>query len=335
MQVGSGLSAIKAEMARQHADARASFEEARAGAVEVARSIGRTGLLTLLGMGGSHWVNRTAAVLYRKAGVEVAAEVVSEVLITPLPPHARTVLLVSQSGGSGEILRYLDRAAGGEERFGLTLDPASALANRIPALCGVGGPERAFAATRSILISQALHLAVLEALGESVVDALAELEARSMPDVAPAVAALAGAETFVLSGRAELQGVAESGALCVMELARRPGLALEGGQLRHGPMEMLSPQVGVILLRAQGPSAELAPALAAACRLAGSPVVVFDLSGRPPIEDTVTIALGARSGMAAVFAVLPGLQELLVELAARAVPDVGRPLRSTKVTTEL
>lgn len=331
-----GYRAIRAEMARQHADARASFTAAESMAAEIARSVRRTGMLTLLGMGGSHWVNRTAASFYRTAGVEVSAEVLSEVLSTPLPSRSRTVLLLSQSGGSGEIGPYLDQTKDADDRFGITLDPHSLLGQALPSLCGIGGPERAYAATRSILVSLALHLAVLHALGEDVDDALAVLDAPPVPSsVDAAVAALAMADTFVLSGRAELQGAAESGALCLMELARRPALALEGGQLRHGPMEMLSPDVGIILLRAAGASAASTPGLAAACRLAGCPVVTFDLSAEAPVADTTTVSLGCHRGMAAVFALLPTLQEVLVEIAARRVPTVGVPLRSSKITTDL
>lgn len=332
---GQGLTMIRAEMARQHADARASFAAARPLAREIAASLARTGRLSLLAMGGSHWVNRAAAVLYRRLGIEVGCEVLSEVLVTPLPNLARTVLVTSQSGASGEVVAYLETSAGQAERFGLTLDPASALGRRLPCLAGIGGPERAFAATRSILVSHALHLALLSELGVSPQAALAVLDAPPLPLTDAALDILADASSYILSGRAELQGVAESGALCIMELARLPGLGLEGGQLRHGPMEMLSPGTGIILLRAAGTSAALAPGLVAACRAAGAPVVVFDVSGEAAVPGVPTIALPRHEGMAAIFAVLPALQTLLVELAARRVPDVGEPVRSTKVTTEI
>ncbi|MFT4134091.1 MAG: hypothetical protein QM760_23190 [Nibricoccus sp.] len=332
---GTGLAMIEAEMARQHADALASFHGAGPMAARLADSIRRTGRLTLAAMGGSHWVNRAAAVLYRRLGIEVETEVVSELLITPQPDRERTVLLVSQSGNSGEIVAFLERPAGRQERFGLTLDADSALGRCVPALVGVGGSEKAFAATRSLLVSHALHLAVLAALGLPPERALATLDAPVRPDIGRALSALAACTSLILSGRAELQGVAESGALCVMELARLPALALEGGQLRHGPMEMLSPTSGIVLLRAAGPSAGLAPGLAAACRAAGSPVVVFDLSGEADIADAVTVRLPREGGMAAIFAVLPALQAFLVTFAAGRVEHVGEPLRSTKVTTEL
>jgi len=60
--------------------------------------------------------------------------VVSEVLRARLPSRRRTVLLTSQSGGSGEILHYVARPAGAEERFGMTLNADSALGKAVPCL---------------------------------------------------------------------------------------------------------------------------------------------------------------------------------------------------------
>ena len=63
-------------------------------------------------------------------------------------------------------------------------------------------------------------------------------------DHQPALEHLAGIKRFVLSGRGMLHGVAEAAALNLMELARVPVLAQEGGQLRHGPMEILGRRLG-------------------------------------------------------------------------------------------
>ncbi len=322
-------------MDRQHADALASIAANARMAAEIAGSIRRTGRLTLLGMGGSHWINRTAMFMYRQAGIEVQAEVLSEALHCPLPDVPRTVILTSQSGGSGEISHYLDRPVQSEERFGLTLNPDSILAKRIPSLIGAGGVELAFAATRSILISQALHVAVLGALGMKVDDALAVLKNPPTASIAKAVALLANCPMIIFSGRSELQGVAENAALCLMELARMPTFALEGGQFRHGPMELITPVTGVVLLRPRGLTASLTADLAKTCVAIGCPVVVFDLSGEPAIAGVETIALPKLADFAATFAVLPILQALIVEIAAGKVAEFGVPLRSKKVTTAL
>lgn len=329
-----GRAELAREMARQHDDALASYDANQTRAAELAASIRETGRLTLLGMGGSHWVNRTMLGLYRGLGIEVAAEVLSEALVTPLPPRPRTVLITSQSGGSGEIAPYLDRAAPEEQRFGITLGADSVLGRGVPCLCGVGGPELAFAATRSILICQALHGAVLGALGYDTRAARAQLADPVTADVRAALAHLRAAQVLVLSGRDVLQGVAENGALCMMELARMPSLAFEGGQLRHGPIEMLSDGMGVVVLRPAGPasalSRRLAEDLAQIC-----PVVVIDLSGEAPAQGAVTIALPEAHGLAAAHLALPVMQLLLIEMAGERVENLGKPVRSVKVTTTL
>ncbi len=331
----NGLELIRYEMARQHDDAMASFLAAAPLALNIAESAKRTGRLCLLGMGGSHWANRTAMFAYRELGIEVQAEVLSEVLFRKMPDHRRTVLLVSQSGNSGEIAHYLKTAAPKEDRFGLTLNAESVLAESVPSLIAAGGIEKAFAATRSIFLTHALHLAILNALGANVQPALMSMNLKSEAEISAALDALIQCSTIILSGRSELQGAAESGALCLMELARMNTYALEGGQLRHGPLEMLDESCGIILLRGSDETAELTPALAEACNKTGARVVVFDLSGDNIIANTTTLSFSKQSGMAAVFTVMPTLQKLLVEIANRKVSNVGVPLRSTKVTTAL
>ncbi len=329
----TGLELLHAEMARQGADAIASLEAAVGAAEQVGDSIRRTGRLVLLGMGASHWVNRSAEIMYRRAGIEVASHPLSEVLVTPLPDRPRTVIVTSQSGRSGEVLLYLDQPAHAEERFGLTLDPDGDLAKRLPCLLGQGGAEIAFAATRSLLVCLALHSAVLSDfkwLEPGMVEALMYPPA---PDVAPALAALSTANTLVLTARGELVGIAEAGALCLMELGRQPALGLEGAQLRHGPLEAIGPDTGIIALRGPGQAAGLVAGLVRDCREAGAPCVVFDCSGETPIADTTTIVLPRADGYTAIFSVVPVLQRLLIERAATQVVDVGCPVRSTKVTT--
>jgi fructoselysine-6-P-deglycase FrlB-like protein len=322
-------------MDRQHADALASIAANQEQARAVAESIRRTGRLLLLGMGASHWVNRTAEVLYRRAGVDAVALTLAEALASPLPASRRTAVVTSQSGGSAEVALYLGQDSRDEERFGLTLDPASAMARRIPCLVGHGGIEIAFAATRSLLVCHALHYAILAALGQEEPAALEALRRPPDPDISAALATVAGASTLILTAKAELVGMAEAGALCLMELGRQPALGLEGAQLRHGPMEALGPGVGIVALRGPGPTGALLASLVAGCVEAGSPSIVFDLSGEAPLAGTTTIALPASDGFTAVFNLTPPLQKLLIARAATLVDRVGEPVRSTKVTTVL
>jgi len=328
----SGLDLLRQEMSRQQDDALASLAGAAEGAARIAASIRRGGRLLLVGMGASHFVNRAAEPAYRALGVDATAVTASELLAAPMPDRPRTAILTSQSGASGEILQLLERPAGQEERFGITLEADSPLARALPCLIGAGGMERAFAATRSLLVTLALQAALLAALGRDAADVEQLLSKPPRPDVPAAIDRLAGSGAVILSGRGAMAGIAEAGALCLMELGRLPGLALEGGQFRHGPLEVLAPGVGVVLLRDAGANAAAAASLAKVCASAGTAPVVLDASGEAALPEALTIALPRQEGFAAAFAMLPALQELVIGVAGRRVPRVGEPLRSTKVT---
>jgi fructoselysine-6-P-deglycase FrlB-like protein len=332
----AGLAAIDREMAHQLADALASFEQASATAEKIAASLKRTGRLVLLGMGGSHAVGRAVEPLYRAHGIDAIAVPLSEQLGQPLPLEGRTALVTSQSGESAEVVRWFSEARNTEngsmsDTFGLTLEADSFLGRTVPCLIGVGGSELAFAATRSLTITFALHLAILAALGDDPSAALIALRAPEERTIDGAVAALAGVENVVTSGR-RLQGLAEALALGLTELSRKPCFSLDGGQLRHGPMEMLGPNIGVVLFRGDDPTASLVTAMAISAVETGAPVIVFDSSGEKPVPGAITLAFKRASGMAAIFAMLPAAQRLMIAFADARVDNAGTPVRSTKIT---
>lgn len=327
----TGLLAIDLEMARQHSDAVASFHEGQKQALALAAAIRRSGRLLMLGMGGSHAVARTVEPLYRDLGIDALALPLSEQLGAPLPLSGRVVLVTSQSGESAEVIRWFETTERPADVFGMTLEGGSSLARLAPSLVGHGGTEHAFAATRSLTVTLSLHLAVLAALGVDAAPALAELAAPYEPEIGAALAELANVRGVVTSGR-RLQGVAEALALGLTELSRRPCFSLEGGQLRHGPMEMLGPDLGVVLFRGDDATATLVTAMATSVVQTGSPLVVFDASGLEAVEGAVTVPFSKATGMAAVFAMLPTAQRLMIGFAAARVADAGTPLRSTKIT---
>ena len=326
-----GLLAIDREMARQQDDALASFRGNGAMAARAAASLRRTGKLLLLGMGGSHAVGRAVEPLYRRLGIEAIALPLSEQLGAPLAIEGRTVFITSQSGESAEVLRWFEETGGNPETFGFTLEENAFLARTAPCLVGHGGTEKAFAATRSLTVSFSLHLAILAALGEDVSQAVEALDNPGEPAIDAALAALSTVRSVVTSGR-RLQGLAEAIALGFTELSRIPCFSLEGGQLRHGPMEMLSPEVGIVLFRSDDATTDLVSAMATSVVEAGAKLVVFDASGRPPVPGAVTIAFAPLTGLAAVFAMLPTAQRLMIAFAAARVENAGTPVRSTKVT---
>lgn len=173
---------------------------------------------------------------------------------------------------------------------------------------------------------------MLAALGVDAAPLVEILQKPIVPDVAAAIDAFSDCRAVVYSGRGVLAGVAEAAALGLMELARMPAFAQEGGQFQHGPLEMLGEGIGVALFRPTGPDAAAAIRLVEVARAAGSPVVVYDASGEPPIAGAVTIAVPRVDGLAAAAALFPAMQETMIGVASRRVARVGEPVRSTKVT---
>ena len=327
----SGAELIARERARQHQDALTSLNADAPVALQIVASLRRTGQAISLGMGASHYANRVGEAVLRQWGVDAFALSLGEALYTPLPPRPRTVLLSSQSGDSVEVERYLDLEIAGEERFGFTLNPESRLARRLPSLIAAGGVERGFAATRSYLLTLALYAVVAEAWGAPQGEVRAVLLAPPIPDVRAAADHLRHATHFVFSARGLLQGVAEVGALGLMELARIPAFALEGGQFRHGPLEALTSETGVVLFR-DAAHAEMTDRMIDTCRAAGIRPVVLNAGQEAAGPDAVYLNVGPRQGLAAAIAVYAPLQALLLAVAAQRVRDVGEPLRSAKVT---
>ncbi len=327
----AGLAAIEGEMARQHTDALASF----AGAADIARALAKSlrahRRLILLGMGGSHAVNRIAECAYRRLGIAAISLPISEQLYSPLDLAGASVLVASQSGESVEVHRLLETLPERKHVYGLTLDPDSVLGRTVPSLIGHGGTEQAYAATRSLLVSLALHQRVLAELGDDPEPVLNALKTPQEPDIGAAAGALRSCAAILFSGRI-LRGLAEAAALGVMELARMPAYALEGGQLRHGPMEVLDPHIGVVVLRADEPAAAVTETLLRDSVRTGSPTVVIDASGGGTQSGAIHIPLSRARDITAAIAMLQPAQRLAIEVARQRVPNVGTPRRSAKIT---
>jgi len=289
----------------------------------------------LLGMGASHHVNQIAAARLRARGLDAVAVALSEQLSTPLPTAGKTVILVSQSGDSGEVAHYLAAKEDLSHHTGLSLSADSGLARAVPTMLAAGGREIGFAATRSFALSLVLYSMILDGLGaepgEDGYDR--DKEAGVHGDLEAALETIpSGRRSMVYSGRGTFDGLAAMAALGSMELGRVPALALEGGQLRHGPIEMLAEESTVVLF--QGPNTEKhGAALAGFVDEAGGQMVVFDAAGGVLPPGATGLSFRPGDGLAAVFAMLPSVQAWTIALAARSNRALGLPRFCDKVTT--
>lgn len=328
----TGLGELNAETARQFDDARQSFSEAGTQARAAAARIRAQGRLLLLGMGGSHWANRMVVAQYRQLGLDTNAEVLSEYQRSPhAQDHVR--VLTSQSGQSGEILRYLDEDPNGPDAIGLTLNASSPLGQITGSLIGAGGVEVPFAATRSLIVTLALHARILQELGMGAEPFLASLCRSSVVPSSTAARILSRSSMAVFCGRASLQGAAEAAALTFMELARIPVLALEAGQFRHGPIECIKGGIAVVFLRGPGDQADGIDALAKDCVSAGCEPIILDFNDGPEVPGCVSVPMPHTRELGSTVAGLVTLQRIVINAAALMVDDLGQPLRSTKVSS--
>lgn len=333
MVPSKGYEQLAAETGRQFADARATWDAVRAPATEHAARIRESGRLVLLGMGGSHWINRAAEPHYRAAGIDATAHVLSEFMRAPLPAAEAIRIITSQSGASGEAVRYLRGTDNAVWTIGMTLDPASPLARGTHSLVGTGGVEVAYAATRSLLVTLTMHAAILDALDLDMSGFRAVLDDPAEADTHAAEDLMAGAKNAVIVARGAMQGIADAAALSFMELARIPVLGLEAGQFRHGPFEMIDAETAVVFLRGAGDEGDNIDGLARECCDAGVCPVIFDFSGEAGVQGALTVRLPRLRGLAAAATVLPVLQKAIIAASDRMVPDVGMPIRSRKVTS--
>jgi fructoselysine-6-P-deglycase FrlB-like protein len=183
-------------------------------------------------------------------------------------------------------------------------------------------------------VSLTLHARVLHELGLPHGWIIETATKRDIVPFEAAIGKLSAVDAVVFSGRVEMQGVAEAAALGMMELGRLPSFAMEGGQLRHGPVEALGPKLGIVFIRQATTGADTTPSLVRVCVEGGSPTIVFDLSGEAPVTGALSIAFQKCSGIEAALTVLPTLQRYIFEVARRRVANVGEPVRSSKVTRE-
>ncbi len=221
--------------------------------------------IVLTGMGSSYAASLNAAARLRSAGFYAVAEVASDLLhyrdglLTP-----RTLLvLVSQSGRSGEILELCSHLPVGITTAAFTNEEGSPLAQAAQYTFLMHLEPEQIVSTRSYIASQMLMVLLAEAfLGTPEKKILDEL-AQSLVYLAEAVKdftrtkekmlAHIGTPPYIsLLGRGWSYATAEAGALFIKEGAKSPSIAFESAQFRHGPIELVDRQFAAMVFVPKG-----------------------------------------------------------------------------------
>ncbi len=237
--------------------------------------------LVLTGLGASYNALHPARYYLHQQGL-AALHLDTGELIHYLPELLQQpifLVIVSQSGESIEIQKLLDRLAQHSNTdsstwtVSVTNQPGNRLAEHSDlALYTQAGSEVGVATktyTSTLAILHWLARAIANQLKpQDYVDVLqcadqCEQFLKNWQDtVQPAVEAVSEAVSFALVARGPSIASAYNGALGLQEAARMPAAGYMGSQFRHGPMEVLSPQLGTLLFTLPDCTLELSQRMA-------------------------------------------------------------------------
>lgn len=279
--------------------------------------------LQIIGCGSSLNAGHVVANLVRRlSGLPVTLTVASEAAGEVVEPGTLR-LSISQSGETADVLRALDSRNSDDPILALTNNPHSTLARRADAfITCAAGPEIGVAATKTfvcqVVAGAALMISALVAATRiSATDAaLLVDELRQVPDqlaaagmtakclVPPIAETLSSASGFLFIARGNGLPYAAEGALKLKELTYRWAEHHPAGELKHGPLALVSDGTPVVVVDNGDPKlnatvAEVASRGGLVLRIgtAGSTVPVRTSAVGPwgPIECVVPLQILART----------------------------------------
>lgn len=210
------------------------------------------------------------------------------------------VVVVSQSGESIEIRRLVEAVKGKVTLISLTNTENNFLASHSDfSLFTQAGSEVPVATKTYTGCLALLHLLTQSLIKQlqpqtcvdliQLSDHMASLLENWSQWLDPVIPPLQSVDFYTLLGRGPAVSSAMTGALILKEAARLNAVGLSGGQFRHGPMEALSPAMGVILFANPGQTSSLSGQLAADIHQRGGVVVLVGAPEAPAGVSTLAL----------------------------------------------
>lgn len=226
--------------------------------------------IVLTGMGSSYFVLHPLLLRLIAQGFYVQAIETSELIYhAPILIEPRTLIVaVSQSGESVEMIRMMELAKNKATVIGVTNSPESTLARQAAAIVLTqAGKETSVSCKTYTTI-----LAALGWLGDQLSNGKSELQFPQLADAPDQVAKylkdqqrhveqliqrLQGINFLILTGRGNSLAAVGDGGLIIKESARFPTEGMSSAAFRHGPLEMVSPNVFVLVYAGSGETTDL------------------------------------------------------------------------------
>lgn len=234
------------------------------------------GTIYLTGMGSSLFAAYPAYLYLLSRGFPVVYIDASELLHYGLPGvrDRDTLLVVSQSGESYEVLQILHRLTSRPRILAFTASPKSTLAQKAHQVFDVlSGTEYAVTSTKTHtatlvtlnlwalaqakdkdgFLHASLDLELLSEEAERLIESAPEWTKKTLE----AIAFARNAETKAIIARGPTLASAWHGCLLMYECAKETFLSFSGGQFRHGPLELAIKTMLAVILALPGKTQEL------------------------------------------------------------------------------
>jgi glucosamine--fructose-6-phosphate aminotransferase (isomerizing) len=300
--------------------------------------VGRNRFL-LTGMGSSLFALYPLCTRLNRSGHPAALVEAGELLrYHPDTLRHSIMIVVSQSGRSAEIVRLSKRQRADCFLIGVTNSDDSPLAKRADAVVYTAAGEEATVSCKTYvatLAALAWLAGVLEGEGSSRLAAALGKAAAGMEaylagwrhHVERLASRLEGVEHLFLAGRGDSLAAALTGGLIIKEAAHFHAEGMSAPQFRHGPFEMLSRRVLVLVFAGGAETRKLNFRLVEDIRAAGGRAEVIGESATEAVFRLPRVSDVVRP----FFEILP-VEMITLALAAMAGREAGRFERATKIT---
>lgn len=214
-----------------------------------------------------------------------------------------TGLVISQSGASSDLVKTID---GVNKRGGQTIAITNTAASPASKIADISidmgaGPELAIPATKSVICTIAAGMALLAKLVPdyakecvAATEAMASIEGKSLPVLEALVTALKNSDSVFVIGRGCGFGAAQEIALKFKECAALHAEAYSASEVLHGPLQLATKPLTVLILDTQEPEIQDSLNIAEA-RFRGINTPVFRVSpadlGAPKTSPASAAAL--------------------------------------------
>jgi glucosamine--fructose-6-phosphate aminotransferase (isomerizing) len=217
------------------------------------------------GMGSSFFISNTASAILNNHGIQAVSINTGELIhyYFPVITPRTLIVCISQSGESYEIVKLLEKMAGGNYCIGISNEPESTLARQCHLLLLSKAGKEYMTSTKTFtstaLVAVMLSLAIADkwntksvSVTRSMIETVGNLIHNHSGWIQGSVNMLEKTDFVQLLGRGPSMAAVLQGALMFMEGTRRPASALFSGEFRHGPMELINEKILVILLAPEG-----------------------------------------------------------------------------------